>query len=131
MDTNVFISAFFWKGNPNAILKKCCLGELQLLTSEDILEEVEYILAREKKFELTHEEIADYVKLIRKSSELIHPTVRINKIREDPSDDKFLECAISGKADYVISGDDHLLNLRKYQSVKIVNCAEFLRIIGE
>lgn len=129
LDTNIFISALFWKGNPNEILKKCYRGELQLLVSGDMLNEVEGILVREKKFELTRGEIAEHLEIIKLNSELLEPKIKINVIKEDLEDNKFLECAVTGKADYIVSGDRHLLNLKKFRGIKILSSLEFLRII--
>ncbi len=50
-------------------------------------------------------------------------------MQEDPSDNKFLECAIEGKADYLVSGDNHLLKLKEFEKVKIISVTDFLSII--
>lgn len=128
LDTNVFISALFWKGNPNEILRKCYAKELKLLTSEEILGEIARILTRERKFELTKGEITKHIDIIKSNSELLMPKIRVNEITEDPADNKFLECAVAGKADYIVSGDRHLLNLKKYENIRILNSSEFLKI---
>ena len=55
-----------------------------------------------------------------------HPSI----ITDDPDDNKFLECAIESDAELIISGDSHLLNLKKYKTIDIVNVAEFLEIFS-
>jgi len=59
----------------------------------------------------------------------VNPSETINVVLEDPEDNRILECAVEAKANYIISGDSHLLNLRKYLSVQVLNTAEFLDII--
>jgi len=59
---------------------------------------------------------------------MIHPSVQVDVCR-DPSDDKFLACALSGEADYIVSNDHDLLDLKEFASVKIITLIEFLRIV--
>jgi putative PIN family toxin of toxin-antitoxin system len=92
------------------------------------LEEYIKVLAY-PKFSLTEEEIKSILE------EELLPFVttvgvksRISHIKADPDDDKFLALAVDGKADYIISGDKHLLNLNEFQSIKIMTVKEFLTI---
>lgn len=62
------------------------------------------------------------------SSIVVKPTKRINEIKDDPSDNKFLEAAIAGNADYIVSGDKHVLKLKKFKDILIVTPAEFLEV---
>jgi len=69
--------------------------------------------------------------LIRIFSLFVEPQKRIFTVTEDPDDNKFLECAMEAKADYIISGDPHLLDMKKSKTVKIVTASEFLDIISK
>lgn len=69
-----------------------------------------------------YEEILPYFEVIITSPS--HGTI----VRDDPDDDKFIHCAVSGNADYIVSGDSHLLKLGGYGKVKIVNAFDFLKI---
>jgi hypothetical protein len=71
-------------------------------------------------------EIAQYIYL---KAEIVRPRKSLNVVQEDPSDNKFLECAIEGKADYLVSGDNHLLKLKEFEKVKIISVTDFLSII--
>ena len=62
---------------------------------------------------------------------IFNVTRQIQAVYDDPDDDKFIECAVSGNADYIISGDQHLLQLKEYSGIKILNASEFLELVNE
>lgn len=74
--------------------------------------------------------IADWDKVIRKDAISVAPTRKIEVIKEDPSDNKFLECAIEAHADYIISGDKHLKKLVEFEGIKIIDARKFLNILA-
>lgn len=55
--------------------------------------------------------------------------IKLTVIKDDPKDDKFLECAIEAKADFIVSGDHHLKDLKQFRYIKIVSPTEFLDIV--
>lgn len=130
-DTNVLISALFWRGNPYRILRLAIEGKIKLVISEEIIEEVREVLMREEKFELTEEEIETYCTLLRYHAELVNPSKTLRAITKDPDDNKFLECAVEGKADCIVSGDSHLLELGEYKGIKILTPAELIKLTSE
>jgi putative PIN family toxin of toxin-antitoxin system len=67
--------------------------------------------------------------LLRRRSVLVSPTIRLAQSR-DPADDKFLECAVAGAADYLVTGDEDLLAVGRYQGLAIVTAREFLAILS-
>jgi uncharacterized protein len=90
-------------------------GRFTLLLSEPILEEIDDVVSRpevRRRLSMTVVEAAALIELLRRRSALVTPTVRIARSR-DPDDDKFLECAVAGSADYVVSADTDLLTLRE------------------
>jgi putative PIN family toxin of toxin-antitoxin system len=129
LDTNVIISALFWNGFPNAILRKCIRGEVELILSEEILEEVEEVLRKEKKFMMTEKAIAEQKKELLKIARLVIPTKKLNVIKEDLKDNKILECGIAGKVDFIVSGDKHLLKIKEFGGIKIVTAREIVEIV--
>jgi len=134
VDTNILISAAFWLGNPHRIIKKVEDGKLKLVLSAEILEEFEEILRQDKfrlKLENMNAAISDVVNKLTEMSEVVGISSRIKAVKEDPDDDKVLECAVNGKADFIVSGDRHLLEMREYRGIKIVTAKEMLKIIGE
>ena len=130
-DTNVLISALFWRGNPYRILRLAIEGKIKLVISEEIIGEVREVLMREEKFELTEEEIETYCTLLRYHAELVNPSKTLRIITKDPDDNKFLECAVEGKADCIVSGDSHLLVLEEYKGIRILTPAELLKFTSE
>lgn len=127
IDTNVYISAIFWGGNPRRVIDLGRDGKVEFYTSEAIVKEIMTVLL--KKFKLSFNDVERILLDFLSFNLLVKPTQSIRVISEDPEDDKFIECAISCNADYIISGDRHLINLKEYEGIKIVNSVEFLSII--
>lgn len=80
---------------------------------------------------MSDEDIEKHIQLILSHSQIVEPMKKIDVIKKDPSDNKFLECAIEGKTDYIISGNRHLLELKKFKEIKILRAKEFLDEIGD
>ncbi len=128
-DTNILISSIFWRGNPYKILIKCLKGEIKLIVSKEILEEVERILLREKKFKLTKMDVSLHIQILLSISELVKPYEKIKIVKKDSTDNIFLECAVEGKAEYIVSGDTHLLELKEFRGIRIVTAKEMVVIL--
>jgi len=124
-DTNVIVSALFWGGNESKIVGLAEEGKIKLLTSVALLEELKKVLMY-TRFDLDEKVVDDNVKYILTISKIISPKVRLGVIREDPVDNRVLECALEGKARYIISGDKHLLRLREFRGIKIMRTKAFL-----
>ena len=129
IDTNVYISAIFWNGNPRKIIELGRDGKIKIYTSKDIIGEISDVLIR--KFKLESYDVERILLDFSSFSILVKPIQSLKIIKQDPDDDKFIECAISCDADYIISGDRHLVNLKEYRGIKIVNPLDFLLIINE
>lgn len=128
LDTNTLVSAAIVKGNEFQLLNLARLGKIELILSPQILKEFKDVISR-VRFGFSQKQISDVFKQVVNISRIIVPSTVINKIKEDSSDNKILECAMSGKVDYIVSGDDHLLNLKKYKDVKIVKTIDILKLI--
>jgi hypothetical protein len=129
IDTNIFISSFLGAHTPpRKIIDIWKKEKLILCISNDILEEYIEVFSRLK----TVKEQAKAIIAImhyRRSCLFILPKISINAIENDPSDNKFLECAVESKAQYIISGDKHLLALKEFRSIEIVGAKDFLKLI--
>ena len=125
LDTNVVVSSF-WGGNPKRVLDRWKTGHLTLLISLPILEEYLAVLARLGFTEVQLKE-EGLLFLQSPTTSLIHPTRNFQEIPADPSDNKFLDCAVEGKAVAIVSGDKHLLNLKAFQDIPILTPADFLK----
>lgn len=124
-DTNIYISALHFQGSiPRRILELADASAFRLLISKQIIAELRGVLRVKFKYELPKLDLME--ELILSICEIVDPKIRINFIKEDSDDDKILECAVEGKADFVISGDRHLLEAKEYKGIKIINARTFL-----
>ncbi len=126
LDTNIYISAILFGRKPEEIRKLSQEGKIELLVSEAIIAEVAEVLR--KKFDWESWQISQVIDEIRETAILVIPNQTLSVIKKDENDNRVLECAVEGKAHYIISGDKrHLLPLKEYQGIKILSPAEFLR----
>jgi putative PIN family toxin of toxin-antitoxin system len=125
IDTSIFVASF-WEGKSRTVIKLWKKGGITLCASEAILKEYFYIIPRFNMLKKEAEELLSLFR-IRKNIEIVTPSKRLKAIKEDPADNKFLECAIEAKAEYVISADKHLRNLREYEGVRVVSSGSFLK----
>ena len=124
LDTNVFISGIFFTGPPYQILKAWRDGRVQLLVSPSILEEYQRIGA-ELALQFRDVDLKAFLDLLTVQAEIVLAPTLPPVIRDDPSDDKFLEAAVAGNASYIISRDKHLLTLSEFQGIQILKPRDF------
>jgi uncharacterized protein len=124
IDTNVFISALMFGGLPGALLDLALIKSFTMLTSEVLLDELHEKLCG--KFRVSAEDAHLIRARITASAEIITPKETLNVITDDPDDNRVLECAVSGKADVMVSGDRDLLTLVNYQGIPILRVREFM-----
>lgn len=126
LDTNIYLSAIIFGGNPRKLLFLAIQNKIVLYSSAEILLEIAQKL--KTKFHWSAEKINFTVKSIGQLAALVSPKEKLKIIKKDPSDNKILEAAVVAKADFIISGDNHLLKLKKYKGIKIIQAADFLLI---
>jgi uncharacterized protein len=129
LDTNVWLSALFWKGEANKLLNNFISKKIKILISEDILKEFVEILNREEKFQVGNEEQENLIRGILAIAEMIDVKTKLNIIKEHPKDNLVLEAALDGKVDYIISYDNHILNMLEFRKIKILSPTEFSKLI--
>ena len=127
LDTNVFISSIFWRGKPRKVIELAIAGKIQSLTCHGILHEIEEVLTEDFKISISR--VNEIIRHIISFSKIvsIREDIRI-KIR-DIEDVKIINCAKSGNADYIITGDKDLRVLAEIAGVKILTVSEFLEKI--
>ncbi len=125
-DTNIFISAILTPGNPRKLVDLARERKVMLFTSEFIIWEIERILRT--KINMETPQILVILSSIREISLFVSPAVVISIIDRDKSDNRILECAIEAKAEYIVSEDEPLLSLGRYDEISIVNASQFLKI---
>jgi len=127
IDTNIYISAIFWGEKPRKVMDLGRDEKILIFTSSDI--EGEIVEKLRKKFRLAKEEINYIISDFSTFTIPVKITNRIQAVMDDPDDDKFIQCAVSCKADFIVSGDKHLLSMKEYHDIKILRASEFLALI--
>jgi len=127
VDTNILISAFVYPGTTVIkIFDGIFGGSIKLGLSDEILREFTGVCVR--KFDYDPEDAVKLADMIRQQSEIVYPEQKISVISDEP-DNRILECAVKFGADYIISGDRHILSVVKYKGIKILSPAEFIKVI--
>lgn len=133
LDANVYVSAFLnTQGPPQQIISLWQQQAFDLLTSEPILSEIAAVLRYPHiaaLHKLPEAELAQFLALLRDESHLIVPTQQLS-VSPDESDNRYLECAMAGGAEYIVTGDKkHLLPIGTYQGIRLVSPATFLTVL--
>lgn len=129
LDTNVFVSAFLLPGRLNRIADLTLRKAFVWLISKDILEEYASVASR-PLYQLSDDELGSLFYQVKERAEWVEVTSAFSVVKRDPADDKFLACAVDGHADWIVTGDHHLLALREFRQVRIGPPAEFLKVFG-
>ena len=127
IDTNVLISGIFWQGLPFEVLKLWVNGSIEVVVTEKILEEYYRNITKidNKKRVSEH-----WIAFIAENSILVEDR-EVIKICRDATDDVFINCAVLGNANYIISGDNDLLTLGKVMKLEIVKPADYLKLVKD
>ena len=129
-DTNIIVSSALG-GALELILDKWAEDAFTVLVTSDILAEYFEVLNR-PKFRLKQATLDRIIRYSYQFAEFVVPEERIQFVEADSKDDKFLEAAIAGGADYIVSGDTHLLELKEFRSIPILSARVFLdRLMGK
>jgi len=124
-DTNVLISATLWENSvAQKFLFKCIKENVQIFSSQEIIEEYKEILARD--FDYKEQEIGEILEKVFQFVTLVNPSKKVDIVKEDADDNKIIECAIESKSEYIVSYDKHLLTLKEFEGIKIVRPEEAL-----
>jgi len=131
LDTNVWVSAILWGGLPAKIVSLAEEKSVEIVLSEEILREINRILGYNRLREVYEQAGVSkdaLMSIIVTIGRLVDVVTRLNVVPEDDSDNRILECALDGDAEYVVTGDRHLLRLRNFKKVKILSVREFIRL---
>lgn len=135
LDCNVFISGLMTpKGNPSQILRLAYERKVKLLVSPEIIKEywqvLHYpkIIKRLEKAGVPITTAENILKNLNEIATVTLGTLEVKVIQADPTDDKFLSCAVEGKADFIVSGDEHLLSVGEFERIRILTPQAFLEL---
>ena len=134
LDTSILVSAFLKHEGVNAKIVLGAKNWYQLYLSEEILEETSLVLLTyeriRKKYHYSDDEALEYLAILRVvAEEVLIKLPKIRVIERDPKDDPVIACALKARADYIVSKDDHLKDLKEYRGIKIVSSQEFLELL--
>ena len=136
IDANVYVSALISsRGAPARIVDRWLSGEFDVLISKPILDEIVRVTAYEKlqKYARLHENREEFVKLLSEQAILVEPGETLTVVEVDEADyppdnreyNRYVECAVAGDAQYLVSGDPHLLDVGEYRGIRFVSPATF------
>ena len=122
-DTNVLLSATLWNGSvAQKLLFELIKQEVKIYSTIEILSEYQEVLKRD--FDFSDQELSEIMEKIFAFITLVKPTKRVILVKDDPDDDKIIECALESNSMYIITYDKHLLNLKEYHGIRIIKPEE-------
>lgn len=133
LDTNVYISALLWTGVPHRLLQMAEAGDITLVTTPAIMEELREALERPKfmpRIRTLQSSVAELMEAVLSIVEVVEDLPIEPVVKRDPDDDKILACATGAQAHWIVSGDDHLLSLKSYRGISILTPSQFARRLG-
>ena len=133
LDVNVLISAVISPlGAPGRVLRFWEQDKFEIATSPPILSELERVIRYPKvqvKYKIPAEFVQQFLSMIQGGAIVIEPSIELTTIKEDPSDNRYLECAIASESSYIITGDKHLLDLNTFEGIQVLSPAAFLALL--
>ncbi|SRR6266849_8698513 len=134
LDTNVLVSSFISKRGHSADVLDliATFDEITLVLSTGILDEFKDVMSRKevaRRFDYSKKDVSKFEAAIREVAEIVAVKSTFKAVREDPDDDVVVHTAVDGRSDYIVSGDRHLRELKRYRGVKIVSPNAFVTIL--
>lgn len=125
VDTNILVSAFnFPGGAPETVVRLFLENQVELAISQPLLFELARVLVDKFGWETIRAE--EVIRLLLRKADLVAPTEEIREIKADPPDNRVLEAALAGGAEIIVSGDRHILKLRNWRAIRMMDPAKFL-----
>lgn len=125
LDSNIYISAFEFGGMPLRLLEQARAGEIEIAIPTPIIREIQRVLR--EKFHWPEDRLEQLERNISQFTKRVEPTQTLDIVKSDPDDNRILECAVVAGREAMVTGDKkHLLPLRNYQGIKIIQVSEIL-----
>lgn len=126
VDTNFLISATQWNYSvAHKLLKIFILSYVKIFTTKEILDETAEVLERDFKY--SKDDAENIIEKILLFAKLVESKQKVNIIKDDPDDNKVIECAVESSSDYIVTYDTHLLKLRYYKGIEITKPENILK----
>jgi len=130
LDTNVLVPGRVHAGRSKLLIDEAVDGKIELVVSAQMLDEFKMVIARDK-FKLSRSQQRRVANFVLRLSKLVEVRSRFRAIPADPSDDAVLRAAYDGAVEYIVSGDAHLLALKRYRGIKIITVGEMLDLLKQ
>ncbi len=134
LDSVVLVSAFLTKGLASELLALCAVKS-QPYTAEEILQEIRRVLLEKEhirsRYKYSGANVEAFVSRLQEIFTIVGPLPELQVVERDPKDDMIIACAVEAKADYIISRDIHLLDLRTYEGIQIVRPEDFIHYLRD
>ena len=130
-DTNTLVSATFWTGDSFRIMELIDNGKIKCVLSKDILQEYSKVLHSDEIAEKVEKKAPIISRVIRKvisDSVIVEPKRKHKAVEDDPDDDKFIDAAVEGKCDFIVTQDKHLLKIEEFKGIKTIHPKDFIRM---
>jgi len=135
VDANLLVSSFISPiSYPREIERRWRRGDFVLVTSHEIIEEVNRVLHLPRiqgKYHLTESDIQAFVLALTYQAECVAGKLILTNVAPDPGDDKIISCAVEAQVDFIVTGDKVLQQLKEYRGIKIINPEAFIRILEQ
>ncbi len=126
LDTNVYISALnFSRGKPRQLLQLAMDGVLHVAISEAIMQGILRVMR--EKFHATPEDLQEAEAIISACTERVMPSQVLDVVKDDPDDNRIVECAVASGSHCIVTGDNDLLRLGEYAGIKMIRVGDFLQ----
>lgn len=124
LDTNIIISNL-WSGKARDVVNLWRDKKVDLVVSEDIIKEYLEVLGRF----IADDVLKEWAEIFTDETmvTIVKPSCHFEVVKNDPDDNKFLDCAVEGGADCIVSGDKHLMGIKKFKDIEILNCEKLLK----
>jgi uncharacterized protein len=126
-DSNIYISGLVFAGQPLQFLDAARAERFQLSLSDALLAEIVRVLRN--KFLWTEARLDALPLRLEKFIRRVHPAITLDIVQSDPDDNRVLECAVTAGSQFIVTGDNHLLDLGQYSGIQIVKVADFMKLI--
>ncbi len=126
LDTNILISALGWPGKPRQIFNMTLEGDVELLISQKQIDELQRVL-NYPRLGFTENQKTRFLFILLETATLVETSNKLKIVKDDPDDDVILESAVENNADFLVTGDPHLLKINEFNKVKILTAAQFLK----
>jgi uncharacterized protein len=126
-DSNIYISGLVFAGQPLQFLDAARAERFQLSLSDALLAEIVRVLRN--KFLWTEARLDALPLRLEKFIRRVHPAITLDIVQSDPDDNRVLECAVTAGSHFIVTGDNHLLDLGQYSGIQIVKVADFMKLI--